>query len=38
VRLPGSLRAGLDSPHPGVRIGTVTELGECSLSAIPLGQ
>src|SRR5262249_59657331 len=26
--LPESLRAGLDSPHPGVRIGAVTELGE----------
>jgi WD40 repeat protein len=25
--LPESLRAGLDSPHPGVRIGAVTELG-----------
>ena len=26
--LPESLRAGLESPHPGIRIGTVTELGE----------
>ena len=26
--LPESLRAGLDSPHPGIRIGAVTELGE----------
>ena len=26
--LPDSLRAGLDSPYPGVRIGAVTELGE----------
>ena len=26
--LPDSLRAGLDSPHPGIRIGAVTELGE----------
>ena len=25
--LPESLRAGLDSPHPGIRIGAVTELG-----------
>jgi hypothetical protein len=28
VPLPESLRAGLDSPHPGIRIGAVTELGE----------
>ena len=26
--LPDSLRAGLDSPHPGIRVGAVTELGE----------
>ncbi len=26
--LPESLRAGLDSPYPGIRIGAVTELGE----------
>ena len=26
--LPESLQAGLDSPHPGIRIGAVTELGE----------
>jgi hypothetical protein len=26
--LPESLRAGLDSPHPGIRVGAVTELGE----------
>ena len=26
--LPESLRAGLDSPHPGIRIGAVTDLGE----------
>jgi len=26
--LPESLRVGLDSPHPGIRIGAVTELGE----------
>ena len=26
--LPESLRAGLDSPHPSIRIGAVTELGE----------
>jgi hypothetical protein len=26
--LPESLRAGLESPHPGIRIGAVTELGE----------
>jgi DNA-binding beta-propeller fold protein YncE len=26
--LPESLRAGLDSPHPGIRIGAVTELGD----------
>jgi len=26
--LPESLRTGLDSPHPGIRIGAVTELGE----------
>jgi hypothetical protein len=26
--LPGSLRADLDSPHPGIRICAVTELGE----------
>src|SRR5450755_3039620 len=26
--LPESLRAGLDSPHPGIRTGAVTELGE----------
>jgi e3 binding domain/Caspase domain/SEC-C motif len=26
--LPESLRAGLDSPHPGIRIGAVTVLGE----------
>ena len=26
--LPESLRAGLDSPHPGIRIGAVNELGE----------
>ena len=25
--LPESLRVGLDSPHPGIRIGAVTELG-----------
>src|SRR6185437_14811052 len=28
VPLPESLRAGLDSPHPGIRIGAVTDLGE----------
>ena len=28
VPLPESLLAGLDSPHPGIRIGAVTELGE----------
>ena len=26
--LPDSLQAGLDSPHPGIRAGAVTELGE----------
>ena len=26
--LPESLRAGLDSPHPGIRIGAVNELGK----------
>ena len=26
--LPESLRAGLDSPYPGIRIGAVTQLGE----------
>ena len=26
--LPDSLRAGLDSPHPAIRVGAVTELGE----------
>jgi WD40 repeat protein len=26
--LPESLRAGLDSPHPGIRAGAVTELGD----------
>jgi WD40 repeat protein len=26
--LPESLRVGLDSPHPGIRIGAVAELGE----------
>jgi hypothetical protein len=26
--LPESLRAGLESPHPGIRIGAVNELGE----------
>jgi uncharacterized caspase-like protein len=26
--LPESLRAGLDSPYPGIRMGAVTELGE----------
>jgi hypothetical protein len=28
AQLPDSLRAGLDSPHPGIRVGAVTELGE----------
>ncbi len=28
AQLPESLRAGLDSPHPGIRVGAVTELGE----------
>jgi hypothetical protein len=33
--LPGSLRAGLDSPHPGIRIGAVAELGEWLASGDP---
>jgi hypothetical protein len=33
--LPGSLRAGLDSPHPGIRIGAVTELGAWLTSGDP---
>ena len=33
--LPESLRAGLDSPHPGIRIGAVTELGEWLTSGDP---
>ena len=33
--LPESLRAGLDSPHPGIRIGAVTELGEWLTSSDP---
>ena len=33
--LPGSLRAGLNSPHPGIRIGAVTELGEWLTGADP---
>jgi roadblock/LC7 domain-containing protein len=33
--LPESLRAGLDSPHPGIRIGAVTELGEWLASGDP---
>jgi serine/threonine protein phosphatase PrpC len=33
--LPESLRAGLDSPHPGIRIGAVTVLGEWLASGDP---
>ena len=33
--LPESLQAGLDSPHPGIRIGAVTELGEWLVSGDP---
>ena len=33
--LPESLRAGLDSPHPGIRIGAVAELGEWLSSGDP---
>jgi WD40 repeat protein len=33
--LPESLRTGLDSPHPGIRIGAVTELGEWLTSGDP---
>ena len=33
--LPESLRVGLDSPHPGIRIGAVTELGEWLASGDP---
>ena len=33
--LPESLQAGLDSPHPGIRIGAVTELGEWLTSGDP---
>ena len=33
--LPESLRAGLDSPHPGIRIGAVTELGEWLTGGAP---
>ena len=33
--LPGSLLAGLDSPHPGIRIGAVTELGAWLTSGDP---
>jgi Caspase domain/WD domain, G-beta repeat len=33
--LPESLRAGLDSPLPGIRIGAVTELGEWLTSGEP---
>ena len=33
--LPESLRAGLDSPRPGIRIGAVTELGEWLTSGDP---
>ena len=33
--LPESLQAGLDSPHPGIRAGAVTELGEWLTGADP---
>lgn len=33
--LPDSLRTGLDSPHPDIRIGVVTELGEWLASGDP---
>jgi len=33
--LPESLRAGLDSPHPNIRIGAVTELGDWLASGDP---
>jgi len=33
--LPESLRAGLDSPHPRIRIGAVTELGDWLASGDP---
>jgi hypothetical protein len=33
--LPESLRVGLDSPHPGIRIGAVTELGAWLTSGDP---
>ena len=33
--LPESLRVGLDSPHPGIRIGAVTELGTWLTSGDP---
>jgi uncharacterized caspase-like protein len=33
--LPGSLRAGLDDPHLGIRIGAVTELGAWLTSGDP---
>jgi hypothetical protein len=35
AELPESLRAGLDSPHPGIRAGAVTELGEWLTSGDP---
>ena len=35
ARLLESLRAGLDSPHPGIRIGAVTELGTWLTSGDP---
>ena len=33
--LPESLQAGLDSPHPGIRVGAVTDLGEWLTSDNP---
>ena len=33
--LPESLRTGLDNPHPGIRIGAVTELGDWLTSGDP---
>jgi WD40 repeat protein len=34
--LPESLRTGLDNPHPGIRIGAVTELGDWLTSGDPV--
>ena len=36
--LPESLRTGLDNPHPGIRVGAVTESAIGSPAAIPLAR